>query len=63
MSEIEQIEERVQSLSREELAKFRAWFLEFDAKVWDEQIEADVNAGKLDELIDEALADSKPAKR
>ena len=62
MSEIEQIESRIQSLSVEELAKFRAWFIEFDARVWDEQIEADVKAGKLKNLAAEALAEYKAGK-
>ena len=57
MSEIEQLEQRIESLSAQDLAKFRAWFLEFDARVWDAQIEADAKAGKLDRLVNEALAD------
>jgi len=36
--------------------------LESDAKVWDRQIEADLKAGKLDELVDQALADFKAGK-
>ena len=62
MSEIEQIESQIQSLSAEELAKFRAWFIEFDGRVWDEQIEADVKAGKLKNLAAEALAEYKAGK-
>jgi hypothetical protein len=62
MSEVEQLEQRIQGLSPGELAKFRAWFLEFDAKVWDQQIEADLKAGKLDKLVGEALADYKAGK-
>jgi hypothetical protein len=62
MSEVEQLENRIQNLSPEELAKFRAWFLEFDARVWDKQIEADLKAGKLSGLIAEALADYKAGK-
>ena len=62
MSEVEQLENRIQNLSPEELAKFRAWFLEFDARVWDTQIEADLKAGKLSDLIAEALADYKAGK-
>jgi hypothetical protein len=62
MSELEQIEKRIQSLSPEEFAKFRAWFIEFDARAWDKQIEADVKAGKLDGLVAEALADYKAGK-
>src|SRR5262249_33759994 len=33
MSEVDQLEERIENPSRE-LAKFRAWFVEFDARVW-----------------------------
>lgn len=62
MSEIEQIESQIQSLSVEELAKFRAWFIEFDSRVWDEQIEADLKAGKLKNLAAEALAEYKAGK-
>ncbi len=40
----------------------RAWFVEFDARVWDAQIEADAKAGKLDGLVAEALADYKAGK-
>jgi hypothetical protein len=46
----------MKSLSAD-LAKFRAWFLEFDARVWDAQIESDLKAGKLQGLIAEALAE------
>ena len=62
MSEIEKIEGRIQSLSAEELAKFRAWYIEFDGRIWDEQIEADVKAGKLKNLAAEALAEYKAGK-
>jgi len=62
MSEVEQLEERIAKLAPRELAEFRAWFAEFDARVWDEQIEADAKAGKLDDLIAEALADYKAGK-
>ena len=29
MSELDQLEQRIQKLSPDELAKFRAWFIEF----------------------------------
>jgi hypothetical protein len=57
MTEVEQLEKRIRDLSPEQLARFRAWFTEFDAQVWDRQIEADLKAGKLDRLIEEARAD------
>jgi hypothetical protein len=62
MSEIEQLEQSIKSLPPQDLAKFRAWFVEFDAQVWDARIEADAKAGKLDGLINEALADYKAGK-
>ncbi len=62
MTEVEQLERQVESLSHQQLAAFRAWFAEFDAHVWDQQIEADVKAGKLDGLIAEARADYKAGK-
>ena len=57
MSKVEKVEQQVQSLSPEELAQFRAWFQEFDWAVWDAQLAADVQAGKLDGLADKALRD------
>jgi hypothetical protein len=62
MSELEKLEEHVQSLSPAELKKFRAWFAEFDARVWDAQIEADSRAGRLDSLVSEAIAEDKAGK-
>ena len=59
MSEVEQLENRIANLSADDLARFRSWFLEFDAQRWDRQIEADSNAGKLDRLVEESLADYK----
>ncbi len=62
MSEIEQIEKTVSNLSPKDLAQFRAWFLEFDERVWDQQIEADLKARKLDTLIAEARAEFEQGK-
>ena len=62
MSELEELEKRIRRLSPEELVKFRAWFSEFDHQLWDRQIEADSQAGRLDNLAAEALADYKAGK-
>ena len=62
MSDLEELEQRIQRLPAEELAKFRAWFIEFDHLIWDRQIEADSKAGKLHGLVSEALADYKAGK-
>lgn len=57
MSTLNEIERAVSQLSPEELAAFRAWFAEFDAAVWDQQLEEDVAAGRLDKLAEKALKD------
>jgi hypothetical protein len=62
MSKIEKIERDVQALSPEELAQFRAWFLEYDWAVWDRQIERDAEAGRLDDLAAKALRDHEAGK-
>lgn len=51
---ITELEQAVTQLSEAELARFRAWFDEYYAQVWDKQIEADAKAGRLDRLIAEA---------
>jgi hypothetical protein len=56
------IESAVAGLPPDELAKFRAWFVEFDADAWDRQIEVDVNAGRLDALAEEALEDLRAGR-
>jgi hypothetical protein len=62
MSNIEELAAAVQRLSPEQRAAFRAWFAEFDADEWDRQLEADVAAGRLDWLAQEALADRRAGR-
>ena len=62
MGKVERIEQEVRKLSSEELAQFRAWFLEYDWAAWDRQIERDVRAGKLDDLAEKALRDHAAGK-
>lgn len=62
MGKVESIEQQIKALSAEELAQFRAWFLEFDWALWDEQLEGDVAGGKLDSLAEKALRDHAAGK-
>jgi hypothetical protein len=57
MSTVEDIEKAVIALPADQLAKFRAWFEEFYAARFDERIERDAKAGRLDRLAQQALAD------
>ena len=56
MTKIESLEKEIEGLSPQELKAFRRWFAEFDAALWDQELERDVAAGKLDRLADEAVA-------
>ena len=62
MNTLQAAEQMVEQLSPAELARFRQWFADFDGKAWDDQIEADAAAGKLDALAQEALAEYHAGK-
>jgi hypothetical protein len=57
MTTVEQITSAVQRLRKRDLARFRRWFAQYDAAVWDRQLERDVAEGRLDLLAREALKD------
>ena len=57
MTRVEEIENAVAELPKEQLARFREWFAKFEARIWDREIEEDVEAGRLDKLAEEALRD------
>ena len=59
---VEELEKAVASLSPEKLARFRAWFAAFDAKLWDRQIEEDAKSGKLDKLVEESEKDFRAGR-
>ncbi len=55
MSTIQEIQQAIFNLSPKDLSAFRRWFEEFDAHLWDEQFEQDVQNGKLDQIAEQAL--------
>ncbi len=57
MQDVKALEDAVRALPAPALAEFRRWFAEFDSAIWDRQLEADLNAGKLDALLAEAEED------
>ena len=57
MSDLEQIEAAILSLSSSEFERLRLWFFELDYERWDEQIEQDIENGKLEALAQEAIAE------
>jgi hypothetical protein len=62
MTTVEDIEKAVAELPPDQLARFRAWFEEFEASRFDHSIERDAKAGRLDQLADQALADFRAGR-
>lgn len=52
MTRVEAIEEEIQRLSRTEFTELRDWIIEKDWERWDQQVEEDTAAGKLDKLFE-----------
>ncbi len=62
MTTIQLIEDQIQRLDSQSFAAFRNWFIEYEHTRWERQIASDSEAGKLDFLIDEALAEHRAGK-
>jgi hypothetical protein len=62
MTTLEDIEKAVTELPADQLAKFRGWFEEFEAARFDQRIEQDAKAGRLDKLAEQALADFRAGR-
>jgi hypothetical protein len=58
MDRVEQIEAAVDGLAPEEYQRFVEWFRAREQARWDEQMDRDSAAGKLDFLFEEADRDS-----
>ena len=52
----------VKRLPRKDLAPFRKWFAEYDAAVWDRQLESDVDGGRLAGLVRAAERDYRAGR-
>ncbi|MGO9701028.1 MAG: hypothetical protein ACLPX7_17385 [Xanthobacteraceae bacterium] len=59
---IDDIEKAVAKLPPDQFAEFRAWFEQLDAGRFDEKIERDAAAGKLDRLADHAIDDFRKGR-
>jgi hypothetical protein len=62
MTTVEDIERAVEQLTHDKLAKFRAWFEQFDAAHFDRKVEQDARNGKLDGLAEEALREYRDGR-
>jgi hypothetical protein len=50
---VQEIEVAITQLPPQELAQLMVWLLEYHAKVWDQEIEGDLEAGRLDAVLAE----------
>ena len=62
MTTLEDIEKAAAELPPDQLLRFRVWFEEFEAARFDERIERDAKAGRLDQLAAQALADFRAGR-
>jgi hypothetical protein len=58
MGRVEQIEAAIEGLPAEEYRRIVEWFRLREQRRWDEQLDSDSSAGKLDFLFDEAECES-----
>lgn len=62
LNEVELLEQRIAALDNVAFAKLRDWFVDFEQRRWDQKIETDESEGKLDVLINNALAEYQSGK-
>ena len=62
MSTVEEIKSAISALSEEDYIHLREWFSERDWKQWEEEIEGDSASGKLDFLMEEAVAEKNQGR-
>jgi len=58
MDRVEEIEAAISDLPPEQYRRLSQWFRELDQKRWDEQMDRDSAAGKLDFLFEEAESEA-----
>jgi hypothetical protein len=56
---IKEIETAISQLPAKDVAELFAWLTEYHAQLWDKQIEDDLNAGRLDALLEEVEGEYK----
>ena len=59
MSTVEEITAAIARLPADQVDRIRAWLADNAERQWDEQIERDERAGRLDALIDRAIEEHR----
>lgn len=62
MSTVEEITAAIERLPADQVARVQTWLAEYAERQWDEQIERDDKAGRLDGLINKALSEHRAGR-
>lgn len=62
MSTVEEIIDAIQRLPADQVVRVRAWLADYAERLWDEQIEQDERAGRLEHLIDRAIQEHRAGR-
>jgi hypothetical protein len=62
MTTVEDIERAISELPPDQFARLRAWLEDFEATRFDQRIEQDAKADRLDRLADQAIADFRAGR-
>jgi hypothetical protein len=57
MSTLEQIEAAILTLPSDEFQRLKKWLSDIDYQYWDEKLEKDIESGRLDFLLEEAISE------
>jgi len=56
---VKEIETEIARLPPKDVAELSTWLVEYQARLWDEQIDRDLEAGRLDSLLDDVAKEVK----
>ncbi len=59
---VKEIEKAITQLSTEDVVELSAWLADYQAKLWDRQIERDLDEGRLDALLEKVDAEYEAGK-
>lgn len=62
VSTVQDIKRAIEQLPEDDFWKLSEWLIQRHADQWDQQIEEDIRAGKLDKLAEEALREHREGK-
>jgi hypothetical protein len=57
MNTVQEIESAIQKLKPQEIHTVADWLQDYRERLWDREIQADAEAGRLDKLMEEARQD------